>query len=579
MAAEPKVRTIPYGSVRSRGHDWAALREHLDQKLGGMRVERYSWWAHWRELADFMLPRRYRWLITPNQANRGSQINGHILDSTATVAARVCASGMMSGITSPSRPWFRLTLPTFDLDQSGPVKLWLDEVQTRMMRVFAESNYYTAKATQLLDLVIFGTAPMIIYEDYDDVIRCFNPCAGEYFAASSARLAVSSLYREFTYTIAQLVEEFGLENCSEGIRAAFKTGGAQLVREVIVCHAIEPNDPRQGGEVVPKRFPFREVYWEWGSSQAQILRARGFHESPFSCPRWDLAANDSYGRSPAMDALGDVKQLQLMTRRQAQGIEKLVNPPLKGPVELKNQPASMLPGGITYIATQGLEGFKPVYEVPPQVTQISELIQQVGARIKETFFNDLFLMISNLDTVRTATEIDARREEKLIQLGPVLERFQSESLDQDIERTFAIMHRAGLIPSAPHGIQGQWFDVEYMSMLAVAQRAAATTAIERLAAFVGNLTAADPAAFDNIDPDEMIDEYADALDVPPKVLRAAAQVAQIRQARQQHAQQQQALQTSMAAVQGAQTLSQTDVGGGQNALQAIMGAVGQRAAA
>jgi hypothetical protein len=33
--------------------------------------------------------------------------------------------------------------------------------------------------------------------------------------------------------------------------------------------------------------------------------------------------------------------------------------------------------------------------------------------------NDLFRMISELDTVRSATEIDARREEKLVLLGPV----------------------------------------------------------------------------------------------------------------------------------------------------------------
>jgi len=232
----------------------------------------------------------------------------------------------------------------------------------------------------------------------------------------------------------------------------------------------------------------------------------------------------------------------------------------------------MLPGGVTYVnSTQGSVGFRPAYEIAPDFSGLVEDIKEVQERIKVTFFNDLFMMISQLDTVRTATEIDARKEEKLIQLGPVLERFENEALDPAIDCVFGIMLRAGLFPPVPAQLAGQKIKVEYISMLAEAQKAASTAGIERLAQFVGNIAAIQPQVMDNLDFDEMIEEYADMLGVSPKVVTALQKVAQIRAARNQQQQQAQQLQNSTAAAQGAQTLSQTDVGGGQNALQKMLG--------
>jgi len=74
-----------------------------------------------------------------------------------------------------------------------------------------------------------------------------------------------------------------------------------------------------------------------------------------------------------------------------------------------------------------------------------------------------------------------------------------------------------------------------------------------------------------VDWDEMIDEYADMLGVSPKIIMATQKVMQIRNQRNQQMQQQQMLQNSMAAAQGAETLSNTDVGCGQNALQRMIG--------
>lgn len=548
------------------------LREHADTLMIAMRTDRYSFWTHWREISDYLIPRRYKWLITPNQGNRGSPINQRIVDNTGTVALRVLAAGMMSGITSPGRPWFKLATDDTDLNDDSEVKLWLSECERRMETVFAESNFYTSLATVYGDLGAFGTGAMIIYQDYDDVIRCYNTCAGEYFLQNDDRQDIGMLAREFVLTCAQVAAMFGVENCSPTVQQAIQNGGALLTREIIIGHLIEKNTDMIPSAPGVKGMPWREIYWERGTGQNTLLRVRGFHQKPFISPRWDIIGNDAYGRGPGMDALGDLKQLQVEQKRKAQAIDKHVNPPMVADVSLKNEPASMLPGGVTYVSsTNGSVGFKPVYEVMPDMTGLIADIEKCQERIKITFFNDLFMMISQLETVRTATEIDARREEKLIQLGPVLERFENEALDPAINCTFDIMLRGGLFPPVPVKLSGKKIKVEYVSMLAEAQKAASTAAVERLAQFVGNLAGAVPGALDNVDWDEMIDEYADMLGVSPKIIMATAKVQAIRQQKQQQAQQQQAMQASMAAVQGAQGLSQTDVGGGQNALQKVLG--------
>jgi hypothetical protein len=208
-----------------------------------------------------------------------------------------------------------------------------------MYRVFAESNFYNSAAVLWADLGVFGTAPMIIEEDFDDVINCVNPCAGEYYVSNNDKNQVDVFYREFTMTVDAVVRWFGEAKVSNSTKQTWKTGGTALQQEIVLCQAIEPNTPKLGS--VPDAFPFRCIYWEKGSGRDEgTLQEKGYHEWPAPCPRWDLVSNDAYGRSPAMDALGDIKQLQQEQKRKAQAIDKMVNPPMIADVQLKNQPAS-----------------------------------------------------------------------------------------------------------------------------------------------------------------------------------------------------------------------------------------------
>ena len=288
-------------------------------------------------------------------------------------------------------------------------------------------------------------------------------------------------------------------------------------------------------------------------------------------------SNDAYGRSPAMDALPDVKQLQLEVRRKAQAIDKHVNPPMVADIQLKNQPASLLPGGVTYVAgmlQNAGSGFSPAYgSWKPDLVAITADLQEIRERIKKTFFNDLFQTASQFETRSniTAVEWDMRKAESLVMLGPVLERMQYEGLSVVIDRVFAIMSRAGILPPPPQEIAGAAIDIQYVNMLAVAQSAASTTGIERTLQIAGSLAGVDPAVMDNIDIDFALDKYSSLMNNDPRMIRSPEQLAGIRQQRAQAQAQGQQVEQAEKLAAGAKTLSETDVGGGRNALQMATG--------
>lgn len=563
-----------------------ALRSWVEGRLMGLRVNRYSWWTHWRELADFFLPRRYKWLITPNQMGRGSPINQHILDSSGCIFARNLASGLVSGKSSPTSLWFRLRVGYFDSTQTGPVSLWLAEVERILYLIFSESNFYNAIGVFYYDLVIFGTAAIIIYEDYDTVINCINPALGEYYVDIDGKFRPTVFYREYTMTVAAVVSEFGYDNCSEAVQKLYDDpSGANLTREIIVAQSIEPNsDGRAKDFGLSTRFAYREVYWEWGGSASPqggstnppgFLRKRGYYEQAAIVGRWDIVSNDAYGRSPGMDALPDQKQVQLEQRRKAQAIDKMVNPPLVADVQLKNQPANLTPGGITYVSgysASGKPGFASVYDTRFPVQDITADLQEVKTRLSQIFFNDVLRVASQYETRSnvTAVEWDLRKSESLVMLGPALERIDNEVLRPVLNRVFNIANRAGIIPPPPPEIAGQMMTIDFVSMLAQAQQATRAGSIERVLSLAGNLVGVVPEAMDNIDVDYSLDKYSALLNNDPKMIRSPEALAALRQQRQQAAAAQQQAAVAQQLSQGAKNLAQADTSG-NNALSALLG--------
>lgn len=549
-------------------------RDRYLRRLTALKNERSSYDSHWKELADYVLPRSV--MFQTSDRNKGGKVNQHIIDSTATLALRTLASGMMAGLTSPARPWFRLTTQDPNLIEDGAVKQWLFDVESRMREVFNRSNLYNVLPKAYQDLGLFGTTAFEVCEDYEDIIRCYPYHIGEFYLANSCRLQVDTCYREIPMTVAQIVGRFGIENVSQTIKEQYDRGNYDQNFDIV--HVVEPNPDYDERKALSKFKKYRCVYMEKGNNREdKFLMESGHDEFPVLAARWALPRGDVYGESAAMHTLADIKALQLEQKRKLQAIDKMVNPPMLGDTQLRNQRVSQLPGDVTYVSgltTAAGAGLRPLYEMNPRVNELMLDIQEIQNRVKRGLYEDLMLMLATGDNSQmTAREVEERHQEKLLVLGPVMERLNDELLDPLIDRTFAIMDRKGLIPPAPDAIQGTDLRVEYISIMAQAQKLIGVSAIERTMGFVGNMAAVRPEILDKIDFDQAVDEYANMQGVPPRMIISDDAVANTRAVRAQQQQAQAMLQVAQPmqhAAQAAKVLSETNVTE-ESALSQIMG--------
>lgn len=505
------------------------LRRYFVDRLGALDREREGWLATWRKLAGQFAPRRGRF---PGDSDRSRRGDADLYDNTPLLAARVMASGMMAGISSPARPWFRLRVADTPVADDPAARAWLDEVQKRLLQVFARSNLYNCLHTLYGELGVFGTAALWVDEDEEDVVRGYVLTAGEYWLASSRRLAVDTLYRTLTWTARQIVDSFGRDAVSPAIGAAYDQGRFDAEFEIV--HALEPNPiasaflsgeeaPWQGD--VPAQFPYRSVWFERNAQgDRALLRISGYEEFPCMAPRWEVTGADTWGSGPGWVALGDALQLQAQQRLKIEAISFQVRPPLVAPPSLKNQPTSLMPGGVTYVSDPAGQTFRSAVDVRVDLSALGADIAEVQARIKAAFYADLFVMMAESDRRSvTAREIDERHEEKMLMLGPVLERLHDELLDPLVARVFNIMARQGLLPEPPPSllalqVRGRRLQLEFISLLAQAQKSVATGAIERFWRFGGAIGALKPEALDRLDPDGTMDAYAEMTGVPASVM-------------------------------------------------------------
>lgn len=532
----------------------ATERDKYLTRWQALTNERSSWVEHWRELSDYFQPRAGRFFVT--DVNNGSKRHNNIYDSTGTRALRVLAAGMMAGMSSPARPWFRLAIPDSDLMEYDPVRLWLNEVTKRMRDVFARSNAYRSMHTMYEELGLFGTGASIIVDDYDTLIRHHPLTVGEYALAMNHRRQVDTLYREFNMTVGQIVSEFGYANCSNTVKNMWDRGDA-MDRWVTIVHAIEPRKNRNPNKIDQKNMAWSSCYFEKGGDADKLLAERGFEKFPALTPRWTVTGGDIYGASPGMEALGDAKQLQHEQLRKAIGIDYQSDPARIFPTALMGQEGNALPGGIMFAdLAPGTGKITNASDVQLRLDFLLNDINDVRLRINQAYYADLFLMLANDDRSNiTAREIAERHEEKLLMLGPVLERLHNEMHDPQIDLTFTRMLRAGMLPPPPTELEGVDLQVEFVSTLAQAQRAVGVQSIDRLIGTITALAPLKPEVVDKLDADQLVDAYSDMLGVDPSLIIADDKVAVVRKQRADQQRVQQAAALAQPAADAAQKLS------------------------
>lgn len=547
------------------------LREQLLRRHKQLKMERSSWDTLCKDVTTFLLP--YAGRYTSTDVNRGDRRDSEIIDSSATRNARVLSAAMMAYANSQARPWFALTLGDPELSEWHPVKVWLNEVTERIHRVFHVGNTYGTFHKMYDELGAFGTAASIVRPSYKFVIHHHPVTNGQFYLADNSDNDVDTCYREFQMTVAHLVEMFGLERCSQSVKNAWNNGNYDTRFPVV--HAIEPRRDRDPMRRDAKNKRWRSVYIELSGNEDQVLSESGFDRFPVLAPRWDVTGGDVYGNGPGIECLGHIKQLQQQQLRKAQVLDFKTLPALQGPTSLKDKDVERFPGSFTPVDSATPQGgIKEMWRPDIDLNHLLLDIQDVRQQIRDSFYTDLFLTFTGMnDTQKTAYEISARMEEKMLILGPVTSRLYREMHGPLIQMVFEELLTGGGLPPAPEELSGAALNVEYVSVLAQAQKAIGANSMDRFMFAVGQLYAIKPDVLDKVDTDRWVEHYANRLGIDPDEIVPGEQVALIREARDRAnaAKEQSALMEQQANTMNA--LGNTPVGA-NTALDAVAGLVG-----
>lgn len=561
-------------------------RERLTKKSFQLKQERdKTWLTKWKDQRDYIAPADGQ--FEGDQQNSGERRDGKINNPRARRSAQICAAGMASGMTSQARPWFEVAQPE-GVPQTIAVRTWLYQVQEAIRNTLSKSNVYSTFPQVFHSEGVYGTGIMAGIPDEQNVVRFKHFPTGTYSLATNDKGEIDTFYRCYKMQPRQMAQQFGIDNLSPQVKIQAENGDMVWID---VHHMIEPNPDADMSKMTNTRMPWKSTYWETSQDGVRkgILRQSGFRTFPIFPARWDVNGDNVYGTGPGDVALGKAKELQLLEADKLRIVQQLARPAQAAPASLRGQLGNVVPGKIVYMpdALVGL-AMKPIYTPDARApSMVYGEIQNVENSIREAFYEDLFLMISQSDGTMTAYEVAQRKEEKMLMLGPVVERNNSEFLDPLIAWVFdqlverSVPYWIGLkqgeapIPPPPEELQGVELKIEYISILAQAQRAVAVGSIERAVQFTGMLVGAGFAdAADKLNVDAAQDEYYEAIGAPPTILRGEDEVAALRQARAQQSAAQQAQEQGLALAQGAKTLSETSTDG-DTALSAISSALQQ----
>ena len=520
-----------------------ATFEYIKKRCSKMEAERHTWEDHWQEILDYTMPRKADITFV---RSKGEKRTERLFDSTAITAANLLASSLQGTLTSPSLAWFHLKLRNQDLNEDRNIQLWLEDTARRMYDTFNDTNFNTEVHELYLDLCSIGTAALFV-EESDTGIHFSALHIAEYYIQENTAGKVDTLYRKYKLTARQAVQEFGEDNVGEKVK---KAAGDSPEKKFNFIHAVEPTEDyeRALGKAGTK-LPFHSCHV--CVEDKMKVRVGGYNEFPYLVPRWSKATGEIFGRSPAYNALPDIKTLNKAVEIGLKAWANAIDPPLLVQDDCVIGRVRMTPAGITVVLSD--TAIKPLQiGANWQITDMKET--QLRTAIRQAYYSDQLQLQEGPQM--TATEVQVRYELMQRLLGPTLGRFQSEFLNPLIERVFGIMLRAGVLLPPPEEIGDSTIDVEYVGPLARSQRMEEAVAVERLYQLAMNVAQADPGIMDLIDHDEAIRIRATLLGVPKTILRGRDEVDEMRQMRAQQQQQMMEMQQAQAQAETMKTGAQ-----------------------
>ncbi len=548
------------------------------QKVKQMTDNRLNYEKRWKAIRDYQLPYIGYFDDTEDKTNPARRRDKKIYNGVAWESNQILAAGIMSGLTPPSRQWFRLSFQNRELLDNSDAGSILDQRLDIVNDCLNKSNFYNSVHSNYLELG-YGQAPLAIFGDSKVGVHFVPFTIGTYYYECGPDGLTNTFLSKTEMTAQQLADKFGKERLPLNLQNELENN-AGISTKYIAYWLVEPNRMARPGKLDHYSMPFISLYWLDQSNDDEWLDIGGFQEFPIAVARYLVTGSEGYAKGPGWFAEGDSRGLQLLEKDDITAVELGIKPPMQGSAEADMKGINLVPGGKTIVTQES--AVKPLFEVNINLQHLQEKIQQLEDRVKKAYSADLFRMLEQQEKTMTAREVIERTQEKMQQLGPVVQRMQFEYLSPIIERVYNILDRAGIFPPIDDPdmqkmLNDEEIKIEYISPLAQAQKMSGLVNIEQAFAFTAQVAQADPTIWYKVNLPETINRYYDWLGAPATIKRSdddyQKSLEQAQQQKEQEKQQQAALQMAPAAAQAAQAAKNaTDAANdGNPALRQMLG--------
>ena len=197
------------------------LRVEAEKRFASMWRKRDVMEASWMEWRDLYAPSRGR--FTPDERPKKSTLRKN---SSPMKILEEFAAGMLSGLASPSRQWFTLSLNNTRMRTLERVKAWVGQCTEIMTSKLMLSSFYDQYVDYLKEQGFAGTSAMFIEEDDEEIFTCRTLTIGQYAIDEDHTGQVDRFCRKMIYTAPQLADDFGEGALPEEIRDSLKEATA-----------------------------------------------------------------------------------------------------------------------------------------------------------------------------------------------------------------------------------------------------------------------------------------------------------------------------------------------------------------
>lgn len=529
------------------------LKEKICGKYDRLKSYRSeNWDRHWEEVIRYTIPKYEDQVYTLDlPGNRGQKRNTRVYEGTAIQANQLLGSALHGMLTSPASPFFSLTTGDPEADSIDPIRRWLSESTQKLHAIINGSNFQTEVHELYLALGSIGTGILLLDEDKNTVVRFKHRPIFEAVVEENNKGIVDVLYREYAMTVTQIEKEFG--DLPPRIKEKIE---AKERKEARVIHCIDREIGQANklkGFEYPSFYILKDIVSD--NEETVLLDKRGYNEFPGVVPRWTKTLGEVYGRSPAMNALPEIKMIQEIMKTTIRGAQKTVDPVLQLPDDGVIRPYDLRPSGKVFYRAGTQDRIEPL-QTNAQVNLGIELVSYVAAKIRDCFMiNELRLVDKNN---MTATEAAQRTEENNRIMGPILGRLDFEMLRPLVDRLLRIAQNRGELPEAPDEMAGLGVAPRFISQIARAQRLYELTSLQRVLATVAPFVEASPDVMDVFDPDEIAFGASEVTGLPSRYLRPQREIEKMRKARAEQAQKDEAAQDQDRQVQNTSQLALAD---------------------